>query len=130
MSDSALSLELYTTIIRVRNLERSVEWYQNVLGLKQMTRDLHYRLVELAGEKGQRIALRELNDGKPVATGGLRSTYVVFMTPDVDEVHARLERQGHKVEPIQDHPGVRLFWLYDPDNHPLCILQFVIDWDS
>jgi len=130
MSDSTLPLDLYTSILRVKNLERSLAWYENVLGLRSITRDTHYRLVELAGEKGQRIALRELNDGKPVATAGLRSMYPVFLTPDADAKHAELEAQGHRVEPVQDHPGVRLFWLYDPDNHPLCILQFVMEWGA
>lgn len=128
MNESFPRPELYTTILRVRNLERSVEWYSEIFGLKPAHLDFQYRLVDLLGAKGQRITLRETLSGGAVEPSGLHSAYVVFITPNADETHAILEQRGEKVEPVQDHPGVRLFWVYDPDGHPLCLLQFVIDW--
>ncbi|HEY3293900.1 MAG TPA: VOC family protein [bacterium] len=122
--------ELYTTILRVRNVEESVAWYRRVFDLSPEHYDARYRLAVLSGVKGQRITLREAAGGQAVTTSGLHSVYVVFMTPSADESHARLTEMGEKVSEVQDQPGVRLFWLYDPDGHPLCILQFVIDWGA
>jgi len=120
----------YTTILRVRDLERSVEWYRDVLGLQPVNRDFQYRLVDLVSARGQRITLRELNDDKPIIKSGLRSAYEVFITANADEAHSQLLAQGETVGEVEDHPGVRLFWVEDPDGHPLCILQFVIDWNG
>jgi catechol 2,3-dioxygenase-like lactoylglutathione lyase family enzyme len=130
MSEPVVSVDLYTTILRVRNLDRSLEWYRDVLGLAPVSQDMQYRLADLRSPKGQRITLREVLDDKPIVPSGLRGTYVVFLTANADEAHDELARRGYKVGSVQDHPGVRLFWLFDPDEHPLCLLQFVIDWGA
>jgi catechol 2,3-dioxygenase-like lactoylglutathione lyase family enzyme len=130
MNETPPRPELYTTILRVRNLEQSLEWYCRIFGLQPDLKDNQYRLAVLKGGTGQTIALRESPADHKITPSGLNSAYVVFMTPDADETHDRLAGQGEKVGSVQDHPGVRLFWLYDPDGHPLCVLQFVIDWGA
>jgi len=122
--------ELYTTILRVRNLDESVAWYGRVFGLVPEHNDLRYRLAVLTGSKGQRVTLREAGADRSIGLTGLNSAYVVFMTPNADETHAQLVKQGERVGAVQDQPGVRLFWVHDPDGHQLCILQFVIDWGT
>ena len=128
MNETTPRPELYTTILRVRNLDQSVQWYCRIFGLQSEHHDNQYRLAVLRASSGQTIALREVAADRKISPSGLNSAYVVFMTPDADQTHDRLAGQGEKVGSVQDHPGVRLFWLYDPDGHPLCVLQFVIDW--
>jgi catechol-2,3-dioxygenase len=122
-------LELHATILRVSDLEHSMEWYCNVFGLKPLNHDLSYRLATLVGENKQKIILRELKSGHAVVPSGLYSAYALFLSPDVVETHENFQQRGLKVSPVQDLPGVRIFYVYDPDDHQLCVLQFVIEWE-
>jgi catechol 2,3-dioxygenase-like lactoylglutathione lyase family enzyme len=117
-------------ILRVKNLEQSVEWYVNAFGLKPSYRDVQYHLVELTGPTHQRIMLRELSDSHDVQPTHLYSGYVVFLTPDVEAAHAYFTGRGEPVGAVEEYAGVRLFWVTDPDGHRLCVLQFVIEWGS
>jgi catechol 2,3-dioxygenase-like lactoylglutathione lyase family enzyme len=126
---TAPQLDLYTTILRVSDLEKSVAWYADVLGLTPNYHDDAYRLTELTGVKGQRIILRELKE-RPIKNSGLDGVYVVFLTASAVESHDDFVRRGLHVGPVQDQPGVRLFWLFDLDKHPLCILEFAVDWPA
>jgi catechol 2,3-dioxygenase-like lactoylglutathione lyase family enzyme len=127
MSDAVPSPELYTSILRVSNLERSMEWYAEAFGMKPHNPDPSYRLVNMISSSGQRITLREQTD-KPITPSSLHGMYVVFLTTNAEALRADMLRRGYKVGPVQDHPGVRLFWVFDPDQHPLCILEFMIEW--
>jgi catechol 2,3-dioxygenase-like lactoylglutathione lyase family enzyme len=129
MADALPQLDLYTTILRVKDIQRSVAWYCDVLGLHPERNDSTYRLMTLVSSSGQRLTLREIDKEHVIVPSGLFGSYVVFITSDANATYAQMTARGQKVSSIQDHPGVRLFWIYDPDDHPLCILQFVIDWN-
>jgi catechol 2,3-dioxygenase-like lactoylglutathione lyase family enzyme len=128
VKDVPPQLELYTTILRVSNLERSVEWYSKVFGLQPVYRDLSYRLASMVGGKGQRITLREATGNRAVEPMRLEGAYVVFVTTDAEAMHNDLIQRGFSVGSVEDHPGVRLFWVPDPDGHQLCVLQFLFDY--
>lgn len=116
MNQTPPPLELYTTILRVSDLDRSVEWYRDMLGLQPSYRDYGYRLVTMTGEKGMQVTLREAAPGVPVVPTRLNSAYVVFISPEVDAAHAHFSALGCKVGPVETRPGVRLFALLDPDG--------------
>jgi catechol 2,3-dioxygenase-like lactoylglutathione lyase family enzyme len=128
VNDVPPQFELYTTILRVTDLERSVQWYSEVFGLQPVYRDVGYRLVSLVGGKGQQITLREATGNRTIEPTGLDGAYVVIVTTDAETTHENLINRGIGVCPVESHPGVRLFWVPDPDGHRLCVLQFMFDY--
>jgi catechol 2,3-dioxygenase-like lactoylglutathione lyase family enzyme len=128
ISESSRPPELFATVIRVRDLERSVEWYSRVLGLVPGRRDVPFRVVDLQSAKGQRISLRELSADDPLVPLDVHSAYLFFVTPSADSTHEWMLAQGEKVGPLQDMPGIRHFWVSDPDGHEVRILEFIAEW--
>lgn len=127
MLDLPESLDLYTTILRVRDLEVSERWYADVLGMKFIYRDLSYPLVSMVGPGGARLTLWKIDEGLSVEPVGYQAAFPTFVTRDVSTTHAELERKGAKVEPVDSgKSGVLFFWVLDPDGHRLLVLQMLI----
>lgn len=107
--------------IRVANLDRSLAWYQDTLGLPVVLLDSQNRFALLdAGHA--RLALKE----RPTTTPG-STVRLVFEVPDLDLEHHRLTTLGA-------HPGAilenrsehyREFPLADPDQTPLTLFAWL-----
>ncbi len=112
------------TGIRVKNLEASVRFYTNVLGMKELGRSTiaaaKGTVVNLVTEEGG--PLLELNyyekgsafDAKYTAGEGL--DHLAFEVQDLDEALAEAKRAGHPV--VQEMKGPTSRWAYieDPDG--------------
>jgi catechol 2,3-dioxygenase-like lactoylglutathione lyase family enzyme len=124
MEDQPL-LAFYSTVVRVRDLQQSQRWYESVLGFIVTFRDPHYLLRVMSDVKGHLITIWQMdNDSAPV-TAQRNGSYLVFVTPDVEQARRELIRRGGTPESIEAHPGLRLFWLQDPDGHRHSIMQFM-----
>jgi predicted enzyme related to lactoylglutathione lyase len=108
--------------LEVSNLERSLRYYRDGLGM---------RVEEAAPVRGQRLAsveagelelvLAETDAADPSRGGGV-GLYLV--THDVDHYVGALRARGIEVgEPTDEPWGGRVAELYDPDGHRLCLVQ-------
>jgi glyoxylase I family protein len=104
-------------VLRVSDLDASVAWYANVLGLEETRRDPG-NLVGLRSRSGQfRLALRA--GGRPDNRGAL--DHVAFSVPDLDALTAwadHLTAIGIDHDGIKSNPAVgHTVDLFDPDGN-------------
>jgi predicted enzyme related to lactoylglutathione lyase len=118
-------LALYSTVVRVRSLEPSLQWYETVLGLRTAFRDPFYKLRVLSDDRGHLITIWEMENDSPPVTTQRNGSYLVIVTPDIDLARREIVRRGGEPEEITTPPGLRLFWLADPDGHRHAIMQFM-----
>ena len=111
------------TTLRVRDFERSVKFYTEVIGLKIVERlgtDVH-RVVMLGEEQGTRVEILWEPENLPDELG--TGVNLGFFPDDLDAFKARLDSLGVETTPIiVDGPVVRFFFVNDPDGYKI---QFV-----
>ena len=110
-----------TCSLGAADLDRSVAWYQEVLGFT-----LLYRLDDLAWcELSTGVERVNVGIGQREEAGGQGGATLTFGVNDIEAAKAELDRHGVRQDgPIRDIPGmVRLLTFYDPDDNALMFYQ-------
>jgi uncharacterized glyoxalase superfamily protein PhnB len=126
MSTNSLHASMFAVSLTVKDIDKSLAWYQDVLGFavdRKIERDGKLRSVALkAGEA--RISINQ-DDG---AKGwdrikGEGFSLRITTEQNVDEIAARIKEQGGVLdsEPADMPWGVRMFRLRDPDGYKISI---------
>ncbi|WP_447741769.1 VOC family protein [Pseudomonas laurentiana] len=118
------------TMIRVGNLDKSIDFYQKVFGLQQSHRlDFDdFSLVYLRDlASGAEIELT-WNKGQTSYTHGSGYGHFAFAVDDLDISHAKILDLGYEPAPIKEFKRgndllARFFFLVDPDGYKIEILQ-------
>jgi lactoylglutathione lyase len=110
-------MHLYQLIVRVRDMNRSIRFYETFIGLK-MQRRVSYGEVELAflanEDDATIIELVSLPAGDKAEAKGLT---IVFHADDLDAVRERALAWDLNPSDIRDpDPENRYFYVYDPDG--------------
>lgn len=115
---------IHHTAIMVSDMERSIAWYQQVLGMRLTERhNLGGRLiafVEVAGAQVELVQKEEPFDSKGVVN------HVAFEVADIRAVMARLREAGVTLEQEQPIPiweGGQILFFRGPDNERLELVQ-------
>ena len=119
--------KINTVVIPVADVDRSIEFYVNVLGFEKRV-DLpfggSYRWVEVGpAEAETTIALAP---PPPGGSTGNRETGIGLQTDDIDAFHAELTAGGVDVDPEisrMGDPVPPLFWLRDPEGNTLMVVE-------
>ena len=110
-----------TCSIGVADLDRSIGWYRDVLGL-----ELLYRLDDQAWCE-LKTAVERVNIGLSQVehAGGKGGATLTFGVTDIEAAKAELDARGVRQDgPIRDIKGlVRLLTFYDPDDNALMLYQ-------
>ncbi|AHE54989.1 VOC family protein [Sphingomonas sanxanigenens] len=109
-----------TMALGVTSLDRSIPWYQAVLGMTVLYRMDDIAWCELSTPVARvNMGLSQVEVATP---GGVTPTFGVV---DIDAAKAVLDAAGVKQDgPIDDIPGmVRLLTFYDPDGNTLMLYQ-------
>ena len=106
-----------TCSIGVTDLDRSVAFYQDVLGFRLLYRrdDIAWAELETGVDKvNVGLSQRE-------TAGGAGGATLTFGVTDIEAAKALLDTRGIRQDgPIRDIPGlVRLLTFYDPDDNAL-----------
>ena len=104
--------------IMVKDLEKSIEFYEDIVGIKVNRRFEAGPRTEIAflGSGGTEVELikdknkNNINIGKDISLG--------FEVENLDEMIRFVEKKGIKIEsgPIQPNPNVRFFYILDPNG--------------
>lgn len=119
-------MEMHHIGVMVSDLERSVVWYQRVLGLRLVERrQLGQTLIAfLAAGEGQALVELVQKSGSYARKGVVN--HIAFSVPDLDAALARLRVEGvnlEGVEPIPIWDGGRIAFFEGPDGELLELVQ-------
>ncbi len=119
-------MRLAHTMLRVRDLQRSLDFYCGFLGLREVGRKPigdEATLVFLEDEAGHyQIELTVNHDGRDYTLGD-QFGHLAFTTGDLDAVVAEVERRGWPYRGSRPETGARYIFLKDPDGYDIEILQ-------
>ncbi|KAA3605816.1 MAG: lactoylglutathione lyase [Planctomycetota bacterium] len=119
-------MRLAHTMLRVRDLERSLDFYCRFLGLKETRRapiGNEATLVFLEDETGSyQIELTINHDGRDYELGN-QFGHLAFFVEDLEAVVAEVEKRGWWYR--RSKPGNRSKYIFvkDPDNYDIEILE-------
>lgn len=133
--------ELGHLVLYVKNLERSVHFYRDVLGFRPIMRDGDGRGKVMAFSSGRthhELLLIEVGDAAPHPGTGYRSGLYHFglKVGDSDEelrdVLKTLLDEGVKIVGSADHTATHSLYLLDPDENELELYIDVpgVDWSD
>ena len=119
-------MKLAHTMIRVKDLDESLEFYTGFLGLREVRRKPigdEAMLVFLTDEEGQYHLELTLNHGKQDYQLGDQFGHLAFHTRDLESVVAEVERRGWGFR--RSRPGMtsRYIFVKDPEGYDVEILQ-------
>ncbi len=123
--------KLIHTMIRVRELERSLKFYEAVLGMKESHRlDFpEFTLVYLRADSGHFEIELTLNKGREDDyTHGTGYGHVAVVVPDASSKRAQVEALGYASTAVKDFKRgdellARFFFVQDPDGYKIEVLE-------
>lgn len=110
-------MHFYQLMLRVRDIEKSLAFYRDFVGLKVLNRlkSGEWEVVFLADKEGAtQIELIHIQEGVKVEAKGLT---ICFQTEDVDAQHKKAQEEGLNPSDIRNpDPLNKYFYVYDPDG--------------
>jgi catechol 2,3-dioxygenase-like lactoylglutathione lyase family enzyme len=119
--ESVLSgVTMASTIIRVRDVAASVEWFRDKLGLEPLhvgADGEHKIAAYVLG--GMVVSLWQLpHDERRRREDADRNSYVVLVVDDDPaQLHAELQQRGVEVGEYRESENNSFFWFYDRDDN-------------
>jgi lactoylglutathione lyase len=119
------------TMIRVIDLDKSLQFYADVLDLKESHRlDFpDFALVYLRNVSNDFEVELTLNKGRTEAyTHGTGYGHIGVVVPDAAAKHSQLDALGYEVSPVKefkqaDQLLARFFFIQDPDGYKIEMLE-------
>ncbi|PYL72567.1 MAG: VOC family protein [Verrucomicrobia bacterium] len=117
--------------LTVRDVERSANWYIEVLGFEQLHEGMWDGIPTFIGKGNSAIALFPARDGdskSSACTGKIRMLHLAFRANHDGFLAAQeeLKRRGIKFE-FQDHEISHSIYFHDPDGHELEITTYDLE---
>ncbi|MBI4382842.1 MAG: VOC family protein [Nitrospinae bacterium] len=104
----------------VADMDRSVDFYQNALGLKLLFKRDDWSEFEIGG---QRIALRFVDGWRGSSSGGSGAT-VSFLAEPIEGAVDRLKKLGVRfIDELRVYPYGKLASFIDPDGNSIGLYQ-------
>lgn len=118
-------------VLKVRDLERSVRFYRDVLGLREVARYRGRMVFFTAGDNHHDLAVLEVGGDAPLPERGAAGLYHVAFKlgdrlDDLRAARAHLEASGVDILAVSDHRVSQSIYLADPDGNGL---ELFVDGD-
>ncbi len=119
-------MQLAHTMLRVRDLERSLDFYTGFLGLQEVRRHSigdEATLVFLSDEAGHYfLELTWNHDGRDYELGN-QFGHIALLAPDLEPLVAHCEAQGWWYRRSHPQSGSKYVFVHDPDGYDIEILE-------
>ena len=111
--------------LAVRDVQKSVDWYQELFGLERLFQDIWGNFPGVVGIGDTSIAFFPKNDPDVPLPDGLPIHHLAFRVDRVnfDAAQEMLREKGIEFE-IQDHNIVLSIYFYDPDGHLIELMTY------
>jgi lactoylglutathione lyase len=119
-------MKLAHTMIRVRDLDASLDFYEDFCGLREVRRRAigdEATLVWLADDDDHCTLELTYNHGRHDYQLGDQFGHLAFRTPNLDQVVAEVEKRGWPYRRSRPEVGSRYIFVKDPDGYEIEILQ-------
>ncbi len=119
-------MKLLHTMLRVKELDRSLEFYLGFIGLRELRRKEigdEAVLVFLADEDGRHQIELTWNRGKTDYELGDQFGHLAFGTPDLEAVVREVETRGWWYRRSRPEMSSRYIFVKDPDGYDVEILE-------
>jgi catechol 2,3-dioxygenase len=107
--------------LRVRNVDRAVEFYTQVVGLKLHNRRENAAFLGIREDTSHELALFGLGDGAadpdPERVGMYHASWEMASFSDLEQLHGRLLANGARITGYSDRACNVMF--FDPDGNEL-----------
>ena len=117
--------------IRVKNIERSITWYENVLGLQKYTKPEwgEFPVFMLSGKTGIALFPAHLNDPKnPSESKNVKIDHFAFHVSNQDFKKAQMKYDKLGIPyNFQDHVYFHSIYTQDPDGHTVELTTLVVE---
>ncbi|MGX7393592.1 lactoylglutathione lyase [Carnobacterium mobile] len=125
-----MTKKMLHTCIRVKDLDKSMEFYTTVLGLKEARRldypDFKFTLVYLAFEEGgyELELTYNYNQADPYQLGDGYG-HIAIGVDDLKATHQEYKKTGYEVTDIKDlsDGAATYFFILDPDGYKIEVIQ-------
>lgn len=113
--------------IRVADLNRSANWYQDTLGLKKYRLEKwgDFPIFLLAGKSGIALFPEKENNATPQKSDIDHFAFKVT-NENFQKAKAEFDQKGIKYI-FQDHSYFHSLYLHDPDNHTVELTTIMVD---
>ncbi|MBF0256629.1 MAG: VOC family protein [Gammaproteobacteria bacterium] len=115
--------ELGHVVFYVRNLARSQQFYQNIVGLQKVAKLFNGKAVMLSGGRTHHeLLLIEVGEAPGPAQGKRIGLYHVGWKlgdslEQLRRAKQRIEREGGRIDAMADHGISHSLYLHDPDGN-------------
>jgi catechol 2,3-dioxygenase len=119
-------------VLKVRNLDRAVAFYNGVLGLPIATRNDEYKMIFFSLGNHHDFAIAAVSDDAPLADSkGVGLDHVAFKVGNtLEELRATKEfllGENVKIDAIFDHTVTNSIYINDPDGNGIELYVDVSD---
>jgi len=122
-------MKMLHTCYRVKNLEESLKFYQEVLGFTEKRRkefpEHKFTLVYLVLPDSEHELELTYNYDHPCYELGNGYSHIAIGTDDVEAIHAKHKAAGHKVTDLYGLPGSppSYYFITDPDGYEIEVIR-------
>jgi catechol 2,3-dioxygenase-like lactoylglutathione lyase family enzyme len=111
--------------LAVKDVQKSVEWYQELFGLERLYKDVWGDFPGVVGIGDTSVAFFPTDDPEVPLPAGLPIHHLAFRVDRANFTAAQetLRESGIEFE-FQDHRIVHSLYFYDPDGHLIEIMMY------
>ena len=119
-------MKLAHTMIRVKDVDETLDFYVNFIGLKEVRRKPigdEATLIFLSDDDENYIIELTHNHGKNEYALGDQFGHLAFFTDDLERTVSEVERRGWWYRRARPETGARYIFVKDPNGYDVEILQ-------
>lgn len=109
-------------VIRVADVDRSVKFFNDVLGLTiigSTARDMYFMTADFEANHHM-VLVRPAKPGAPPPDAGVgmaQASFEVRSFADLKALYARLKAAGARIDRSEDRGAIKALFVYDPDGN-------------